>query len=162
MARRKRLISRAKTYGFHPWFDQVDAVDQIIKDSGAKESVVLRRLLDEALIARRRQAAEDELKAASPSKPASDRLSAMENLLVQVLRQGDTSLRVQDLTLALVQDTLAEARAARNASWRQAVAALKEDGLGNKQIAQKFTEETEAAKDWSYGEAQQIKRQQQS
>src|SRR6185369_2815866 len=131
MARRKRLISRAKTYGFHPWFDQVDAVDQIIKETGAKESVVLRRLLDEALIARRRQVADDELKAASPHQPAGDRLSEIENLLVQVLRQGDTSLRVQDLTLALVQDTLAEARAGRKASWRQAEKALKADGLSD-------------------------------
>jgi hypothetical protein len=160
MARRKRLISRAKTYGFHPWFDQVDAVDQIIKETGAKESVVLRRLLDEALVARRRQTAEDELKAASPQTPAGDRLGEIENLLVQVLRQGDTSLRVQDLTLALVQDTLAEARAGRKASWRQAEKLLKADGLNNSQIEQKFTEETESAKDWSYGEAQQIKRQQ--
>jgi hypothetical protein len=161
MPRRKRLISRAKTYGFHPWFDQVDAVDQIVKETGAKESVVLRRLLDEALIARRRQTAEDELKAASAAdNPAGDRFGEIENLLVQVLRQNDTSLRVQDLTLALLQDTLAEARAGRKAGWRQAAAALKEEGLNEKQIIQKFTEETEAAKDWSYGEAQEIKRQQ--
>ena len=121
---------------------------------------MLRRLLDEALIARRRQVAEEELKAASPHQPAGDRLSEIENLLVQVLRQGDTSLRVQDLTLALVQDTLAEARAGRKSSWHQVAELLKKSGLSDKQIAQKFTEETEGAKDWSYGEAQQIKRQQ--
>ena len=37
MKRAKRIIWRDKTYGFHPWRDQVDAIDQIVKESGTKE-----------------------------------------------------------------------------------------------------------------------------
>jgi hypothetical protein len=43
-------------YGFSPWVDQVDAINQIIKDSGERnESALLRKLVDQALEARRRR-----------------------------------------------------------------------------------------------------------
>jgi hypothetical protein len=48
------LISKSKSYGFNPWVDQVDAINQIMKETGERtESVLLRMLVDEALEARR-------------------------------------------------------------------------------------------------------------
>ena len=160
MKKTKRVISKAKMYGIHPWVDQVDAIDQIVKDTGVKESIVLRRLLDEALIARRRKAADADPAERTPEHASSDRLSTIEDLLLQLVRQGDTSLRMQDISLALIQDTLAEARAGRKLTWEQTTHALKEQGLTKREVATKFDDDTEAAKDWSYGAAQEIKRQQ--
>ena len=49
-------MAKAKVYGFSPWVDQVDAINQIVKDTGDKnESALLRKLVDEALDARRRK-----------------------------------------------------------------------------------------------------------
>ena len=43
-------------YGFNPWVDQIDTINQIMKDTGEKtESVLLRKLVDEALAARRQK-----------------------------------------------------------------------------------------------------------
>ena len=61
MRKARRKISHGKMYGFHPWQDQVDAVDLIVKETGMSESIVLRKLLDEALVARRRLIADQEL-----------------------------------------------------------------------------------------------------
>ena len=52
MTRPKRSISKIKIYAFQPWQDQITSIDQIVKDSGLEESIVLRKLVDEALIAR--------------------------------------------------------------------------------------------------------------
>ena len=39
-----------KSYGFSPWVDQVDTINQIMKDNGERnESALLRKLVDEAL-----------------------------------------------------------------------------------------------------------------
>jgi len=51
MRKPKRVISKTKVYGFNPWMDQLDAINQIIADTGEKESTVLRKLIDEALTA---------------------------------------------------------------------------------------------------------------
>jgi len=61
MRKAKRVISKTKTYGFNPWVDQFDAISQIMADTGEKESTVLRKLIDEALIARRRKVAHEEM-----------------------------------------------------------------------------------------------------
>jgi hypothetical protein len=52
--RKRRVISKAKTYGFNPWMDQIDTINQIMKETGeTTESVLLRKLVDEALAQRR-------------------------------------------------------------------------------------------------------------
>jgi hypothetical protein len=43
MRKSRRVISKAKTYGFHPWVDQVDAIDLIVEETGVKESTILRK-----------------------------------------------------------------------------------------------------------------------
>jgi len=150
-------------YGFNPWVDQIDQVNLLVSQSGETESTVLRRLLDEALTARRRKAMDEELEAAgSEANTVADSLQRIEVLLTRLLQQGDTSYRMHDVALALVQDTLAEARAGRNLIWKQMAPALKEQGLNAKQVAQKFEEDTDEAKDFAYGAAQDLKKQQES
>jgi hypothetical protein len=160
MGTTQRKISRAKTYGFHPWRDQVDAIDKIVEETSVKESIVLRKLIDEALIARHRKIAEDELGEAASGQAVSETLQTIQNLLLKLVRQGQTSLRMQDVSLALLQDTLAEARAGRRLTWEQTASTLKEQGLNAKEITKRFDAQTEEAKDFAYGAAQEIKSQQ--
>ena len=35
---KRRVMAKAKVYGFSPWVDQVDAINQIMKDSGEETS----------------------------------------------------------------------------------------------------------------------------
>jgi hypothetical protein len=67
---------------------------------------------------------------------------------------------MQDVALALLQDTMAEARAGRKASWELGVATLREEWLSSSQIAKRFEAETSGAKDFAYGAAQEFKKQQ--
>jgi len=54
---KRRVMAKAKVYGFSPWVDQVDSINQIMKVTGERnESALLRKLVDEALDARRRKA----------------------------------------------------------------------------------------------------------
>lgn len=50
----KRKLSKSKTYGFNPWLDQIDSIEALMyRNPGVKESVILRKLIDEALETRR-------------------------------------------------------------------------------------------------------------
>ena len=147
-------------YGFHPWQDQVDAVDLIVKETGMSESIVLRKLLDEALKARRRLIADQELSKPSSEPKTTKSSTSLEELILRIIKQNSTSLRMQDITLALIQETLAEARAGRKLDWSQLAPALQEQGLNQNQIEQRFEQDTEAAKDFAYGVAQDVKTQQ--
>ena|SRR5258707_751826 len=159
MRKARRKISHGKMYGFHPWQDQVDAVDLIVKEAGMSESIVLRKLLDEALVARRRLIADQEL--SKPSQRETAKASpGLEDLILRLIKQNSTSLRMQDITLALVQETLAESRAGRNLDWEQVARSLEQQGFSTKQIEQRFEEGTETAKDFAYGVAQNVKAQQ--
>lgn len=157
MRKAKRVISKTKTYGFNPWVDQFDAIKQIMADTGEKESTVLRKLIDEALIARRRKVADKELAVESSVGGGPETLRAIQDLLVRLVGLTDKSLRVQDVSLALLQDTLAEARAGRKVSWQQLVARLKEQGLNTKEISKRFDDETGDAKRFAYSAAKEIK-----
>ena len=162
MRKARRKISHGKMYGFHPWQDQVDAVDLIVKETGVSESIVLRKLLDEALVARRRLIAEQEGLKPVAERKTSKVSTTLEDLIVKVIKQNSTSLRMQDITLALVQETLAEARAGRKLDWEEVAHSLEEQGLTQMQIEERFNNETEAAKDFAYGVAQDVRTQQES
>ena len=157
MRKSKRIIAKAKTYGFHPWADQVDAVNQLVIEMKETE---FRKLVDEALVARRRQTSDSELFGLPSNEGVAETLQTVQTLLLKLVRQGETSLRMQDVTLALLQDTMAEARAGRKASWEQRVAGLKKDGISSGEIGKRFEAETDEAKDFAYGAAQEIKKQQ--
>jgi hypothetical protein len=97
---KRRVMAKAKVYGFSPWVDQVNAIDQIMEDTGERnESAVLRKLVDEALDARRKKRQSGPL--TEKSDDAGVRLEMIERLLMRIVRQGNISFRIEDVCLAL-------------------------------------------------------------
>lgn len=160
MRKSKRSISKAKMYGFNPWVDQVDAINQIVSQTGETESAILRTLVDEALVARRQKIAETELAETPSDEGFAEALHTIQTVLLKLVREGETSLRMQDVSLALLQDTLAEARAGRTVAWEQTLLALKDEGVTESEIAKRFEAQTDEAKEFAYGAAQKIKSEQ--
>ena len=156
--RKRRVISRTKTYGFSPWLDQIDTINQIMKDTGeTTESVLLRNLVDEALAARREKSQSLPLVEEAIDE-SGDTLLNIESLLMRLVRQEHTSLRIQDVCLALLQEILAEAHSTHRISWEfGAVPHLREEGISVNEMAQRFRLWTDQAKDYAYGIAEQIK-----
>lgn len=104
---KRRVMAKSKIYGFKPWLDQVDAIDQLMKETGERtESAVLRKLLDEALDARRKKRQSDPL--TEKSDDAGVSLQKIENLLMRLVRQAEVSFRIEDVCLALSQAILAQ------------------------------------------------------
>ena len=154
-------MAKSKVYGFGPWVDQVDAINQIMKDTGDKnESALLRKLVDEALDARRKKSRSAPL---TEQSDAGVRLAMIESLLMRLVRQGNTSLRVEDVCLALLQDILAEAHATRRLLWESLVLPqLRDAGIDVNELERRFVLQIEPAKDYAYGLAQRIKQSQES
>ena len=153
-------MAKAKVYGFSPWVDQVNAINQIMEDTGEKnESAVLRKLLDEALDARRRKRQSEPL--TEKSDDADVRLKKIESLLMRLVRQGNISLRIQDVCLALLQDVFAESYATRRLVWESLVLPqLRDTGIAVNQLDDRFVLETDRARDYAYGLAERIKQSQ--
>jgi hypothetical protein len=161
MRRSKRTLSKGKIYGFNPWADQVHTINQIMEETGEKsESIILRDLIDEALAARRRKSPIPEGAETPQAGGAAETLQMIQTLLLRLVRQGETSLQIQDVSLALLQDTLAEAYAGRRVSWSLVGPGLKEKGLNANEIAKRFDSETTEAKDHAYSVAKQIRKSQ--
>jgi hypothetical protein len=148
-------------YGFNPWTDQVDGVNQVMEETGEKsESAILRRLLDEALAARRLKAAEAALSELPFGQGFGEMLRAVQTLLAKLVRQGETSLRIQDLSLALLQETLAATIADRKTTWTLVETNLKERGLKDQEISQRFEALTTEANSQAHATAQRINKSQ--
>src|ERR1041384_2596233 len=156
--RKKRVIAKSKTYGFSPWMDQIDTINQIMKETGeTHESVFLRKLVDEALEARRKKSQSLPLIEETDNEYG-DRLQTIENLLMRLVRQGDISFRIQDVCLALLQNVLAEAHATRRLSWESLLMPqLREQGVNANELERGFELQVEQAKDYAYGVAGRIK-----
>ena len=155
-------MAKSKIYGFKPWVDQVDAVDQIMKDSGERtESTVLRKLLDEALDARRKKRQSDPL--TEKSDDAGVRLETIESLLMRLIRQAGISFRIEDVCLALSQAILAEAYATRRLLWESMVLPqLRAEGNDVNELESRFALAEARAKNYAYGLAEQIKQSQET
>jgi hypothetical protein len=129
-----------------------------MKGTGEKtESALLRKLVDEALAARRKK---DHLLPLieESDNTLGDRLQTIETLLMRLVRQGDISLRVEDVCLALLQNVLAEAHATYKISWEfGAVPRLRDEGISMNELKQRFLLQTDQAKDYAYGVAARIK-----
>ena len=159
---KRRVMAKAKVYGFSPWVDQVDAINQVMKDTGERnESAILRKLVDEALDARRRKGQSAPL--TEESDHAGVRLKTIESLLMRLVRQGDVSLRIEDVCLALLQAVLAETYATRRLLWKSLVLPqLRAAGNDVNELERQFVVETDRAKNYAYGEAARIKQSQES
>jgi hypothetical protein len=122
---------------------------------------ILRKLVDEALDARRKKRQSDPL--TEKSDDAGVRLKMIESLLMRVVRQGDVSFRIEDVCLALLQDILAEAYATRRLLWESMVLPqLRAEGNDVNELKRRFVVETDRAKDFAYGEAERIKQSQET
>ena len=155
-------MAKAKVYGFSPWVDQVDAINQIMKDTGDKnESALLRRLVDEALDARRKKSRSAPL--TEESEHAGVRLETIESLLMRLVRQGDVSIRIEDVCLALLQAILAEAYATRRLVWESLVLPqLRDAGIDVNELERRFVLQDDQANDYAYRLAVEIKESQES
>ena len=155
-------MAKAKVYGFSPWVDQVNAIDQIMEDTGERnESAVLRKLVDEALDARRKKRQSDPL--TEKSDDAGVRLQTIESLLMRIVRQENISFRIEDVCLALLQDVLAQAYATRRLLWESLVLPkLRAEGIDVNELKRRFVVQQDQAKDYAYGEAERIKQSQET
>jgi len=154
-------MAKAKVYGFSPWVDQVDAINQIMKDTGERnESSLLRKLVDEALDARRKKSRSAPV---TEQDSTSVRSETIENLLMRLVRQGDVSLRIEDVCLALLQAILAEAYATRRLVWESLVLPqLRDAGIDVNELERRFVLQEDQANDYAYRLAVQIKESQES
>src|ERR1044072_609884 len=159
---KRKVMAKAKVYGFSPWVDQVYAINQMMKDTGERnESALLRKLVDEALDARRKKSRSAPLIEESDS--AGVRLETIENLLMRLVRQGDVTLRIEDVCLALSQDILAETYATRRLLWESLVLPqLRARGIDVNELERRFVLQDNQAKNYAYGEAERIKQSQET
>src|SRR4029078_8941239 len=159
---KRRVMAKAKVYGFSPWVDQVDAINQIMKDTDDKnESALLRKLVDEALDARRKKIRSAPL--TEESDHAGVRLETIESLLIRLVRQVEISLRIEDVCLALLQDVLAEAYATRRLLWESLVLPqLRDARIGVNELQRRFALKEDEDKDYAYSLAERIKQSQET
>jgi hypothetical protein len=160
MRTKKRTLVTTKVYGFNPWMDQLLSINQIMETTGQKsEAPIIRDLIDEALTARRRKTSATE--SASQPPPATeltDNLHTIQVLLLKLIEQGETHVRVQSLNLELLQETLGEARAGRIAVWDTvSVRALIDEGKSPSDIDRLFEAHTDQAQAFAYDVAEKIK-----
>jgi hypothetical protein len=151
---KRRVMATAKVYGFSPWVDQVDAINQIMKDAGERnESAVLRQLVDEALDVRRKKSQSAPL---AEKSDAGTRLETIETLLMRLVQQGDISFRIQDVCLVLLQD-IAESYATRRLLWESVVLPqLRDAGIDVNESERQFVLQEDRARDYAYGVAERI------
>ncbi|HYW74195.1 MAG TPA: hypothetical protein VE961_24440 [Pyrinomonadaceae bacterium] len=140
--------------------DQMLSINQIMESTGQKsEAPIIRDLIDEALAARKRKTSVTESAAPpQPSQELTDGLHAIQALLLRLIEQDETHVRVQSLNLELLQETLAEAHAGRRTVWDAvSVTALRERGISEGEIARLFEGDTEQARTVAYDLAEKIK-----
>jgi hypothetical protein len=160
MRTKKRSLVATKVYGFNPWMDQLVAINQIMESTGQKsEAPVIRDLIDEALTARRRKTPEVEpAKHAPREQEVSEILQAVQALLLKLIEQGETGVRAQSVSLELLQEVAAEARAGRAGLWEaMAVPTLRQAGKDDTQIAGTFDRHTNDGKHFAFSLAEQIR-----
>lgn len=162
MKNKTRVISKSKSYGFNPWVDQVDAINQIMKETGERtESVLLRKLVDEALEARRTKRLS--VSVTELDNDVAGRLQSIESLLMRLVEQGDVSFRIQDVCLALLQDVLAEAHSTRRLSWESVVTPqLREKGIDASELEHQFMLQVDRGREYAIGVAERIRESQES
>ena len=117
--RRKRTLLK-KVTSFNLYADQWAQIHAIMEGSRAeKEAPVLRELIDEALGARRRKFVRQAQEETPASNLEVEVLETIRVLMVKLLHQSKTCLRVDGVNLGLLQETLAEAHAGRKCVWER-------------------------------------------
>ncbi len=157
--RGKRALQK-KVTSFNLYADQMAQIQGIMEATGEqKDAPLLRQLLDEGLAIRRRKLVHHEASEQAPPIPnAVETLEMVKSLLLKMLGQSNTNLRVVCVNLGLLQETLAQVRANRMTFWEKlTVPALREQGKSAQEIADLLEEYTAEAKDFAYGIAEEIR-----
>jgi len=82
---------------------------------------------------------------------------------MRVVRQGNVSLRIEDVCLALLQAILAEAYATRRLVWESLVLPqLRDAGIDMNELERRFVLQEDQANDYAYRRALQFKESQES
>jgi hypothetical protein len=154
---KRKLLAR--TSGVNLYADQAVQVQAIMESIGEKrEAPVLRILVDEALAVRRRKAVDHrESDTVAASMDLAEALETMQMLLLKLIRQSETTLRAQDITLMLTQENLAETMAGRKIVWnRLELPSLLQAGILPEEINERLVVELAECKNSAYGVAEEI------
>jgi len=149
----------ARTSGVNLYADQAVQVQAIMESIGEKrESPVLRILIDEALAARRRKVLNHGVsELPTDLVDLAETLQTIQTLLLKLIRQSDTSLCAQDISLKLIQENLAETRFGRKVVWNRLEApSLLQTGMLPSEVDERFAIELGEAQDSAYGLAEEI------
>jgi hypothetical protein len=160
MRKSKRVLFKPKVFGFNPYTDQVPAIKQIMEETGQEsEAPVLRMLLDEALRARRQKAAGVQPpQQPPPAQELGQCLETIRVLLLKLICQGETGFRIGSISLELMQEALAEARAGRVGMWETLIKpSLRERGRSAQEIASLFEAQIKEGQEFAYGLAGEIR-----
>jgi hypothetical protein len=158
---KRTLVKRSSSVNLYA--DQAIQIQAIMESVGArKEAPVIRDLLDQALAALRRKSVHQaEAEPPPPTQDIVETLQTIQTLLLKLIRQDDTGLRAQGISLILLQEILAEASAGRKIAWnRLEVPSLVETGMTPKEIEERLVGETNESKDHAYGVAEEIRNRQ--
>jgi hypothetical protein len=158
----KRAIVK-KVTAVNLFADQATQIQAIMEASRTDEvAPLIRQLLDEALAARRRRSTQDSSTEMPPPKQeAMETLQTIQTLLLKLIRQSETSIRTQGISLILLQEVLAESVSGRRIAWSRLEAqALADAGVEQAEIGARLDFHIGEAKDYAYGLAEEIRRQQ--
>jgi len=158
----KRAIVK-KVTALNLFADQATQIQAIMEATGAQEvAPLMRELLDEALAARRRKSVHKaEAEPPPRAQDVGETLQTIQTLLLKLIRQGETGLRAGGISLVLLQEVLGVTTRGTNIAWnRLEVPALSEGGMTAKEIEDRLGAETNEAKDFAYGVADEIRKQQ--
>jgi len=155
---RRTLVKRITSTNVY--VDQATQMQAIMEATNTKEAQLVRVLLDEALAARRRKS----VQSAEPEPPPatqdiSETLQTLQTLMLRMIGQGESTSQMQSVSLELLQEAVVEARGGRTSLWQFLIApSLKEKGRSTEEVASLFDVQSEDAKDFAYGLAEEIKK----
>jgi hypothetical protein len=144
---KRTLVKRITSLNLY--VDQEVQIKALMEASGSqKEAPLVRQLVDEALSARRRKSVQrTEAEPPPPTQDISQTLQTIQTLLLRMIGQGQTSFRIQSVSLELIQEALVEARAGKMSLWELLLTpAFKETGKSTAEIAELFDGQSSAAK----------------
>ena len=160
MNKRRRTLTK-KVTSINFYVDQAIQIQAIMEASGEnKEAPLVRQLVDEALAARRRKS----VRPAEPDQPlptedVNETLQTVQTLLLKLIGQGETTFRIQSVSLELLQETLAEAHDGRVSLWEFLLkSVLRDKGRSDGEIARLAESQSSQSKSFAYGLAEEIRK----
>jgi len=156
---KRTLVKRITSLNLY--VDQEVQIKALMEASGSqKEAPLVRQLVDEALAARRRKSVQRvEAEPPPPTQDFSQTLQTIETLLLRLVGQGETTFRIQSVSLELLQETLAEAHAGKVSLWEFFLTSvLRDKGRSVGEIAKLFDAQNSQAKSFAYGLAEDLKK----